>query len=105
MRIELTKAITYKDTELKDIELDLESITGFQLIEAEEELRKQGITINTWDMSRPYLIQIAARAAHIPVEVLKGMTASDFNRVCNVCAGFLLGTGTEELTRISSAKS
>ncbi|MBQ9628374.1 MAG: phage tail assembly protein [Synergistaceae bacterium] len=104
MRIELTRAITYKDTELKDIELDLESITGYQLIEAEEELRKQGIMINTWDMSRPFLIQIAGKASHIPVEVLKSMSASDFNRVCNVCAGFLLGTGTEELTRISTVK-
>lgn len=104
MKIELTKAIAYKDTELKDIELELESITGYQLIEAEEELRKQGIMINTWDMSRPYLIQIACKASHIPVEVLKTMSASDFNRVCNVVAGFLLGTGTEELMRISSAK-
>ena len=104
MKIELTQSVRYKDTELNELELNLESLTGYQLIEAEENLRRQGITVNSWDMSKPYLIQIAASAMHIPVEVLKGMNAKDFMKVCNVISGFLLGVSEEELMRISSGK-
>lgn len=104
MKIELSRPISYKENELSELELDLESLTGYQLIEAEEDLRRQGITVSTWDYSRPYMIQIAARAMHIPSEVLKTMSAQDFVKVCNAVTGFLLGMDSEELTRINSGR-
>lgn len=104
MKIELSRSIKYKEAELNELDLDLESLTAYDLLNAEDDLRRQGITVSVWDYSRPFMIQIAARAMHIPVEVLKTMNAVDFVKVCNVVGGFLLGTASEELTRISSAK-
>ena len=104
MKIELSRPIKYRENELSELEIDLERLTGYELLDAEEELRRQGITVSVWDYSRPFMIQLASRAMHIPVEILKGMNAMDFMKVCNVVSGFLLGVDTEALTRISTER-
>ena len=104
MKIELTQALKYKDAELKELELDLNSLRGYEMLDAEEDLRRQGISIGAWDYSRPYMIQVASRAMHIPVEVLKGLSAKDFIRVCNEVMRFLLEEVSEDLTVRNSEK-
>ncbi|MBR0151081.1 MAG: phage tail assembly protein [Synergistaceae bacterium] len=95
MKIELKKAITHKGSEITTLDLDLDSLTGNDLIEVEDQIMKTGTPIQTTDFSRVYLISVAARTLHMPVEVLKFMGARDFARVVNEVRNFLLNSDSE----------
>lgn len=96
MNIQLKKAITHKGQELHTLELPLENLTGNDLIGIEEQIMRTGNPMQTTDFSRVYLITVAARAAKIPVEVLRTMNAGDFNRVVTEVRNFLLVSDSEE---------
>ena len=95
MKIELNKPLIYKDNEINELDLDLENLTGRDLINAEEELKTKGINISAWEFSRTFLISIAAKACHINSEELKNLSASDFTKVINEVLSFLAGQGLE----------
>ena len=48
MKIELTKAIKYRDTDITTLDLDLSTLTGRDLIAAEESLKAKGQTVSAW---------------------------------------------------------
>lgn len=91
MKIELSKPIQYKDTELKEIEFALEDMTGKDLLKVESDLRAGGVNVPAWEYSRAFLIQVAASASHLPVEVLRGASVKDFTRIINEVLTFLAG--------------
>ncbi|MBQ6983042.1 MAG: phage tail assembly protein [Synergistaceae bacterium] len=99
MKIHLKKAIIHKGNELHTLDIPLEDLTGNDLIDVEEQILKTGNPIQSTDFSRVYLISVAARALHIPVEILKQMGAYDFARVVSEVRNFLtLSDSEEELT-------
>lgn len=104
MKITLTKPITYQDTTLKELDLTLNNLTGQDLIDVEEHLKRKGITVNAWEYSRTYLISIAARALNIQAEALKTLSAKDFTAIINETLSFLAGTASENATQESSEK-
>lgn len=93
MRITLSHPVQYKDKELDSIDLDLGSLTGNDLIAIEDSLRATG-QVNLF--SQAYFAAIAARSAHIPVEVLKGLPVKDFMKVTSEVINFLGGTDSLE---------
>lgn len=86
MQITLSHPVPYKDTQLDTLELDLESLTGYDLIAIEDSLRASG-SVNLFSQS--YFAAIAARSAHIPVEVLKGLPVKEFMKITNEVINFL----------------
>ncbi len=86
MRITLSHPVSYKDTQLDTLDLDLESLTGYDLIAIEDSLRASG-QVNLFSQS--YFAAIAARSAHIPVEVLKGLPVKDFMKITGEVINFL----------------
>ena len=99
MKIHLKKAIIHKGNELHTLDIPLEDLTGNDLIDVEEQILKTGNPIQSTDFSRVYLISVAARALHMPVEILKQMGAYDFARVVSEVRNFLtLSDSEEELT-------
>ena len=86
MQITLSHPVNYKDTELHTLDLDLDSLTGNDLIAVEDTLRASG-QVNLFSQS--YFAAIAARSAHIPVEVLKGLPVKDFMKVTSEVINFL----------------
>ena len=102
MKIELTKPIRYKDTDIQTLDPDFESLTGHDLIDAENALRAQGQTFSAWEFSRSYLAAIAARACSIPREVIEGMNVTDFTRLTLEAAAFLGGQASAASTLTSS---
>ena len=103
MKIELTKPLRYKDTDIQTLDLDLESLTGRDLIDAENALKARGQNIAAWDFSRSYLLSVAAKSAHMPAEVLEGLNASDFTRMILETSAFLGGTASQASTQENSA--
>ncbi len=93
MQITLSHPVNYKDTELHTLDLDLDSLTGNDLIAVEDTLRASG-QVNLFSQS--YFAAIAARSAHIPVEVLKGLPVKDFMKVTSEVINFLGDTGSPE---------
>lgn len=93
MRITLSHPVNYKDTQLDSLELDLDALTGNDLIAVEDSLMAGG-KMNLF--SQTYFAAIAARSAHIPVEVLKGLPVKDFTKVTREVINFLGDTGSPE---------
>ena len=93
MRITLSHPVKYRDSELDSLELDLDSLTGNDLIAVEDTLRASG-QVNLF--SQAGFAAIAARTAHVPVEILKGLPAKDFLKIENAVANFLSDTDSTE---------
>lgn len=86
MRITLSHPVNYKDTQLDALDLELDSLTGNDLIAIEDSLRASG-QVNMFSQS--YFAAIAARSAHVPVEVLKSLPVKDFMKVTSEVINFL----------------
>ena len=99
MKIELTKPIRYKDTDIQTLDLELDDLTGRDLIDAEETLKARGKNVAAWEFSRSYLLSVAAKSAHLPAEVLEGLNAADFTRMILETGAFLGGTASGASTQ------
>lgn len=105
MKIEFTRPIKYKDEDINALDFDLESLTGRDLIDTEETLKKLGLTVAAWEYSRTFLLYVAAKSAHVPAEVLKDLAASDFTKLVNEVLAFLAGQESSVSTDGASGKS
>ena len=81
MRIELSRSISYKDTEISSLEFDFDSLTGNDLIIAESNFKRSNPDGQLF--GSVHMLYIASRACHIPPEALKTLSAKDFMRVIN----------------------
>lgn len=95
MKVKLTKPLRHKGAELRELDVDVEGLTGRDLLDVEQEIFRSGKILVMADFAKVYLIRVAARAARIPVEVLEQLPARDFNAVTNEVQAFLTGSGSE----------
>lgn len=91
MKIKLSKGISYKDAELKELDLELGDMTARDILTVESDMRIKGEQVAAWEYSRSFLLNIAARACHLPVEVLQNLNVKDFTRIVNETLNFLAG--------------
>ena len=96
MKIQLKKAIKHKGQEIHTLDLPLEDLTGNDLIEVEKQLMQSGEVPIVTDFNRVYLINVAAKATHIPVEILRFTSAKDFTHITNEVRNFLTLSDSEE---------
>ncbi len=96
MHITFSKEIPYRDTTLNGLDFDLDSLTGNDLIQAEESLRRSNANAPLWGTQ--HIIYIAAKSAHIPPDVLKGLSAKDFMTVYMAVSNFFGNMASEEST-------
>ena len=101
MKIQLRKPISHKGQQLKELDIPLEELTGLDLLDVEKQVCDPDDTklMLLPEYSKKYLIAVAARAAHIPAEVLHSLSAKDFTAVSIGVRNFLTGadSGTEGL--------
>lgn len=92
MKITLDKAITYNKTEYKELDFELEGLTGAQLIKARAFVNN-GNTFNmdalTPQLSMEFQARVAAEAAGVPYEVITALPAKNFVQVTNAVRDFL----------------
>ncbi len=91
MKIKLKKTIEYKGTEYKELELDLDGLTGTQLIKAKNQLSTNTFTMDniTPQLSMEFQARVAAEAANVPYDVILALSAKDFVQVTNAVRDFL----------------
>ena len=99
MKIQLRKPLNHKGRELKELDIPLEDLTGLDLLDIEKQTGDPDDTklMILPEYSKRYLIAVAARAAHIPAEVLHSLSAQDFTIVSIAVRNFLTGadSGTQ----------
>lgn len=76
MKITLSHPVTYKDSQLHELDIDLDSLTGNDLVQAEENLRRSHPDAPLWGTL--HMAYIAAKCAHIPAEAVMKLPAKDF---------------------------
>lgn len=86
MRIELSKPVNYKDTEIYALDLDLENLTGNDLITAEENFKKTYPNGQIWGTA--YAAHIAGKSAHVPAQVIMSLAINDFFKIVNAVWDF-----------------
>ena len=90
MKITLFKAIKFDDKEYNELELDLDNLTGDDMIKAANESKTLGDTSNVPELSKTYLAVVAAKAAKIPVDLLFKVSGKDFSQITMEVQNFLL---------------
>ncbi|MBR2209025.1 MAG: phage tail assembly protein [Synergistaceae bacterium] len=96
MKIKLKKAISFHGEEIKELELNLDDLTGNDLIQAEKQAMTDESLPMVTDFTRAYQITIAAQALKMPVEILRTLPAKDFSRIANEVQRFLLNSASSE---------
>lgn len=88
---ELTNPTTIDGTEYTKIELDFNSLTGDDISIAEFELAKSGLMVaGLAEFNKTYLMYISARAAKLPVEILKRFPIKDISAITRETQTFLM---------------
>ena len=96
MKITLKKAISATGKSIKELDLDLDSLTGNDLIEAEKQVMVADNIPVVMDFNRSFLISVAARASKIPADALKSLSAKDFSNITSEVQRFLLNSDSSE---------
>lgn len=99
MLLKLRKPIKIRNTEVKELDLQLEKLTPTDLIEAEEEIIRDKRVVVVMDASREFCITLAARALQCPTDTLKQMDVRDFRAIITEVQNFLYDTGSDETTQ------
>lgn len=91
MKITLTRPLTVKNESLTELELDLSSLTGKDLLDVEASLKAKGVSVAAWEYSRSFCAAVAAKSLGIPSAALNELPASDFTKIVNETLLFLAG--------------
>lgn len=89
--IKLSAPIKYEDIEKSELVLDLEGLTGDDLADAEAEMQASGVVPLMADTSKRYMMHVAAKAAGVPVELIRKLKAPDVTKITLAVQGFLMG--------------
>lgn len=90
MKIEFAKPHSFEGQEYNGLELDLDGLTGNDLIAAEKETRAMGSQTPVVEFSKTYQAVVGAKAANVPVDMITSLPAREFSRITVYVANFLL---------------
>ena len=82
--VTLSKPINYEDKSYNELTLDLESLTGDDLINADD--GKAAVP----EFSKAYLAKLAAKAAGVPEGVIRKANAKEFTEITVMVQNFLI---------------
>ncbi|WP_372713332.1 hypothetical protein [Ilyobacter sp.] len=98
-KIILEQPVKEGDKEIKELNLDLESLTTQDFIDAEKELLFSGEAFSSMgiESSLSFRKHIAAKSAGVRAETIGSLKAKDWVKVSSATKGFLEGTALAEL--------
>lgn len=91
LKIQLEKPHTFEGKEYAELELDLEGLSGNDLISANREARSFGDNSPVIELSKTYHVAVAAKAAKVPIDLILSLPAKEFTTVTMAVQDFLLG--------------
>ncbi|HEY3376579.1 MAG TPA: phage tail assembly protein [Armatimonadota bacterium] len=87
----LKRELTFEGKKYTSLTLEFNDLTGNDILDAERAYVLQGGTPGVAELQKGYLVQIVARAAGVPVELLHALSASDVSKLTLQAQNFLLG--------------
>ena len=90
MKIKLAKEIEFEGGKYAELTVDLDGLTGRDLVDAEAEASAIAARPVT-DIDKTYQTCVAAKAATVPAELLFKLPARDFAKITSAVQNFLLG--------------
>lgn len=100
MIIEFKRPVEFNGAQISVLVLDLETLTGDDLIELESSYRQlnTGKYIPVPDIEKGYQCMVAAYACKVNPRIIQGLPAGPFSKICAGVRDFLLGSDSETLT-------
>lgn len=91
MEIKLSKPIIFEGKEYTELTLDLDGITGRDLLKVEAEARiiAGSAAALVAELSKSYHAVVAAKAAGVPVDLILALPAKDFTKITVAVQNFL----------------
>lgn len=89
MKITLKKPCSFEGKEYTELDLDFDSLTGQDLIDATSEARARGDKSVVIELSKMYQAVVAARAAKVLPDLIVKLPAKDFVSVTSKAQSFL----------------
>lgn len=89
MRIQLQKPINYEGEEITELQLDLDGLTGKDMIDAQKEIQSMDSPVQ--EFNKELLAVIAAKACGRPSDLMPLLGIKDFSRITVEVQGFLFG--------------
>ena len=89
----MTTPFTWEDTTYDELEFDFLGLTGADMEAIDDELMMMRVNVAVPSQSRKYQKMLAARAAHIPSDVIEHMPLADYNAITGMARNFLFITG------------
>lgn len=91
----LTRPATVNGELVKEIEYDLDGLTGADISAAVRSLKATGVQVGTLELDPDYHAALFAQAAGISLEEVKALPAKDYTKASTTVRDFFLGN-TEE---------
>lgn len=88
--ITFRKPFTFEGKEYTEIKLDLDALSGKDVIDAEAEARAMGVRAIMLESAKAYQAIIAAKAAGVSVDLIQALPAKEFSSVTGEVQSFLL---------------
>lgn len=96
MNITLIKPITIEEKEIKKIQLNLDDLTGKDILDADMQLRMRGVAGMNPIYSQDGLMIIASKVSGLLPDDLERLSAPDFLEVTANVSNFLMGWASPE---------
>jgi hypothetical protein len=106
MEIKLNKPIKIDEINIEKIDLDLDKLTGEDILKIDLELRTEGHPRGMEDVfNQNVLLKMASKASNILPDDLKKLSAPDFLEVTFSVRNFLLGLSGNQEEQANSEES
>ena len=89
-KLTLKNEATINGKAVKEIEYDLEALTGKDIQNAVRELGKKGIVVTVNETDQNYHAMLFAIASDLAFEDLQALGAKDYTKACNAVRDFFL---------------
>lgn len=89
MEHKFSKPYSFDGDSFEKIDLDLDALTGDDMLTAEREFTAAGGFGAMMETSKGYLAILAAKAAKVPAEFINGLPAKEFSKITLAVQTFL----------------
>lgn len=93
MEYRLTEPFEWCDITYEKFDLDFMGLTGVDMEAIDDQMAAANRAVSAPAQSRRYQKLLAARAAHVPSDVIEHLPLADYNAVTTMARNFLLVTG------------
>lgn len=91
MKITLSKPYEFDGVTYNELEIDLDALTGRDVVAAKREWARQGNVAAVISIDLEFATFLAAKAARKPYEFFDALPAKDYCRVAQEVINFLIG--------------